>query len=66
MIIKAQRALNADTVLIYDKRRKVSGEIPFDGAIKIAIGDKDKAYFEATIDNSGTLSLRREVFGQNW
>ena len=67
MIIKAQRSINGpNTVLIYNQDRSVSGEIPCEGAIATAIGDRHKAYFEATIDDYGMLKLHREVKSQKW
>lgn len=67
MIVKAQRSvIGQNTVLIYNKDRSVVGELPCEGAIATALGDRDKAYFKAWIDSEGILHLHGEVANKNW
>ncbi|WP_020615762.1 hypothetical protein [Paenibacillus daejeonensis] len=67
IIVKAQRSImGQNTVLIYNKDRSVSGELPNEGAIETALGDRDKVYFEATVDDAGLLHLHKEIRNQNW
>jgi len=42
------------------------GEIPYEGAIEKALGDRDKAYFKVTVDDAGVLHLHKEVHNQKW
>lgn len=66
--VKAQRSLYPDTgkILIYSKCGTIPPtEFPNEGALNIAIGDREKAYFECRVDN-GMLVLLRELRRQTW
>jgi len=63
VIVKVQRQLNDDQsmALIYTRDRSINQFLPFDDALKTAMGDQYKAYFEARIHDDGMLGLVRQV-----
>jgi len=66
--VKAQRSLfpTGDKILIYSKCGTIQPtELPNEGALNTAIGDRDKAYFECRVDGE-TLVLLRELRHQKW
>lgn len=66
--VKAQRSLfpTGDTILIYSKCGTIQPtELPNTGALNMAIGDRDKAYFECRVDGE-TLVLLKELRHQQW
>lgn len=66
--VKAQRSLypTTDTILIYSKCGTIPPtELPEEGALSLAIGDREKAYFECRIEND-KLVLIRELKHQDW
>ena len=66
--VKAQRSLypTTDKILIYSECGTIPPtEMPAGGALNLAIGDREKAYFECRIEND-RLVLIRELKRQNW
>lgn len=66
--VKAQRSLfpTGDKILIYSKCGTIQPtELPNEGVLNTAIGDRDKAYFECRVDGE-TLVLLRELRHQKW
>lgn len=66
--VKAQRSLfpTGDKILIYSKCGTIPPtELPNTGALNMAIGDREKAYFECRVDGE-TLVLLRELRRQKW
>lgn len=74
--VKAQRSIlhirnplepdDPSKILIYSKCGTIRPtELPDTGALKNALGDRDKAYFECKVDGE-TLVLLRELRHQRW
>ena len=66
--VKAQRSLfpTGDKILVYSKCGTIQPtELPNEGVLNTAIGDRDKAYFECRVDGE-TLVLLRELRHQKW
>ena len=66
-IIKVQRPIfpqNAPA-LIYNKKETIFQQMPLEGALKVAMGDSLKSYFEVAIAE-GEIKLLRQVFNQGW
>lgn len=66
--VKAQRILfpTSDKILIYSKCGTIPPtELPNTGALNMAIGDREKAYFECRVDGE-RLELLRQLRRQNW
>lgn len=66
--IKAQRPVFPEgaPILIYSKCGTIPAtQLPDEGALKFAIGDRNKAYFECRVDGE-TLVLLRELRHERW
>lgn len=66
--VKAQRSLfpTGDKILVYSQCGTIQPkELPNEGVLNIAIGDREKAYFECRVDGE-TLVLLRELRHQKW
>lgn len=61
-VIKFQKALIGDTVLMYSKDRKIMGELPMDAAFEALFGDRYKVYCLCRFrESDGFLKIGQEV-----
>lgn len=61
-IMKFQRPIIGNTVLIYNENRSILGELPMDSAFEMLFGDKHKIYCQCKYRNSdGYLEIGKEV-----
>lgn len=61
-IMKLQRPIIGDTVLMYNEERKIIGEFPMDSAFEMLFGNRDKIYCQCKYRNSdGYLEIGEEV-----
>lgn len=68
MIVKVQRALTGDSVLIYNKGASVLVELYDDEAAPIIdfMGDSFKVFCHAEVNKAGEVVLLRLAPGQDW
>ena len=69
MIVKIQRSIfppGANTMLIYDKRRSVEGQLPLSDEVKALLGGDLKGYFKVKMDSTGLLHIQKRVADQEW
>lgn len=69
MIVKIQRSIfpsGANTMLIYDKRRSVEGQLPLNDEVKALLAGDLKGYFKAKLDSTGLLHILKRVEDQDW
>lgn len=61
-IVKFQKAIIGNTVLMYNKNRSIMGELPMDKSFETLFGDRLKIYCECKYRNSdGYLEIGKEV-----
>lgn len=70
MIVKVQQSIAtthaAPQMLIYNEDRSVTYEAPLTAPVARVLGARLKAYFYATIDGAGLLSLDGAAPEQDW
>lgn len=69
MIVKIQRSIfppGANTMLIYDKRRSVEGQLPLTKEVKKLLAGDLKGYFQGRLDSTGLLHIQKRVADQEW
>lgn len=69
MIVKIQRSIfppEASTMLIYDKKRSVEGQLPLTDEVKKLLAGDLKGYFQARLDSTGLLHIQKRVADQEW
>ena len=61
-VMKIQKALIGDTVLIYNKDRSIMGELPMDKKFEVLFGDRYKVYCLCKYrESDGFLEIGEEV-----
>ena len=66
MIIKLQRALNNNNVLVYNKDRSFMGEQPATEAMLKLFGNKFKIYAKGELCGDGLFVIDRVVKDRDW
>jgi hypothetical protein len=66
IIVKVQRALNANKVLIYNKDRSFISEYPCTDYVEDCLAGSLKRFFHAHIDKDGKLVLGASAPQQDW
>lgn len=65
-IFKIQRSLNRERMLIYNKKRTVMAELPYNNELDQLFKNKDKIYVLGTIDAYGKLAIDTKVSERSW
>lgn len=66
MIVKVQRAIIGNTMLIYNKDNSITYEGELRPELRKLIGENYKGYFEAEVNERGQIVLGKKVREQNW
>ncbi|WP_026887678.1 hypothetical protein [Clostridium beijerinckii] len=66
MIVKIQKSLNDNSMLIYSEDREIVYQDTLNPDIDKALGNKCKGYFEAELDGKNQLVIGKKVKNQNW
>lgn len=69
MIVKIQRSIfppGANTMLIYDKRHSMEGQLPLTDEVEALLAGDLKGYFKARLDTTGLLHIQKRVADQEW
>ncbi len=66
MIVKIQKSLNDNSMLIYSEDREIMYQDTLNPDIDKVLGNKCKGYFEAELDRENQLMIGKKVKNQNW
>ncbi len=65
-IFKIQRSFTGETMLIYNKKRTVITELPYDHELDPLFGNKDKIYVLGCVDSNGMIAIDTKVSERSW
>ena len=65
-IFKIQRSFAGETMLIYNKKRTVLIELPYDHELDQLFGNKDKIYVLGCIGLNGIIAIDTKVSERSW
>jgi hypothetical protein len=66
MIVKIQKSLNQNSMLIYTEDREIVYEDVLTPFINKLLGNKYKGYFNAEINKKNQLVIGKKAKSQNW
>lgn len=66
MIVKIQKSLNDNSMLIYSEDREIMYQDTLAPDIDKVLSNKCKGYFEAELDRKNQLVIGKKVKNQNW